>query len=279
MVNTYKKIRSFTDKLSENSVGAYSAQAAFFVITSFFPFMLLLVNLLQFTPLNAANIQEWFLDDTINTVTGEMLSGVIREVSAGATGTLLGAAGLSAIWAASRCLLSIIQGLNKVYSCENERGWLKLRLLSVVYIVVLQLMLIVSLGVLVFGEQLSSRFRLLESIVNMRWLIGLSLLVGFFVMIYTFVPNRKTRLSKELPGAVLSSIGWLAFTAIFSSYISRFSDFGAVYGSLTAAVILMLWLYFCMYILFLGAQFNVTLHNKSISKVTVKQFINRGKTP
>jgi len=275
----YHEFMKFANNLSDNSVGAYSAQAAFFIITSFFPFMLLMVSLLQFIPIDTSEIQETLSDEVLPIVGGDFISSIIREVTTRATpGALLGAAGISAIWAASRCLISIIQGLNKVYSCESKRSWYKLRLISVVYVFVLQFLLIISLGILVFGEQINDRlaeeFNLLvltHSAINQRWIITFLLLILFFMLAYKFVPERKTHLLNEMPGAVLSAVGWLGFSALFSIYIDDFSDFGAVYGSLAAAVILMLWLYFCMFILFVGAQFNVWLQNKGVYGITVKE--------
>ncbi|MCL1788955.1 MAG: YihY/virulence factor BrkB family protein [Oscillospiraceae bacterium] len=261
----YGEVRSFMSELEQNSVGAYAAQAAFFIITSFFPFMLLMVSLLRFTPLDESIITSNITGELFGTVTGDFLAGIIREITLRATpGTLLGAAGISAVWAASRCFLSIIQGLNKVYSVESERSWLKLRLISAVYVFVLQLILIVSLSILVFGEQIDRTLMLNQSLVKTRWVISLLLLILFFAFIYKAIPERKTKFMAELPGAALSAAGWMGFSGLFALYIDNFSNFGAVYGSLAAAVVMMLWLYFCMVILFVGAQFNVWLQGKKV---------------
>ncbi|MCL1903195.1 MAG: YihY/virulence factor BrkB family protein [Oscillospiraceae bacterium] len=263
----YLEVRSFAGELEQNSVGAYSAQAAFFIITSFFPFMLLLVSLLHFTPLDESIITTNIAGGLFGNYTGNFLNGIIREITLRATpGTLLGAAGLSAIWAASRCLLAIIKGLNRVYSAESKRGFLKLQLISVVYVFVFQLILVISLSLLVFGEQIDRTLMLNQSLINLRWVIGILLLILFFTFVYKAIPERKTNLLSEMPGAILSAAGWLGFSGLFAIYIDNFSNFGAVYGSLTAAVIMMLWLYFCMYILFVGAQFNMWLQNKEQSK-------------
>jgi membrane protein len=258
---TYKEIQSFVQTLNQNSVAAYSAQTAFFIITSFFPFMLLLMTLIKHTPLES-HIKQALEGDFMNSVAGEFLSRILEEITARATpGTLLGVAGISALWAASRCILSVIQGLDKVYECHNQagekKGWFKLRLVSVVYLLALMAMFIVALGILVLGEYVLQG--LSDLVIALRWAVGFLLLTTVFTLSYTFVPQRKTRLLRELPGAVLSTAGWLGFSWLFSMYIDNFADFGAVYGSLAAAVALMLWLYFCMFILFFGAQFNVWL--------------------
>ena len=66
-------------------------------------------------------------------------------------------------------------------------------------------------------------------------------------------------LSEHLPGAVVSSIGWFAFSYVFSIYVDDFSGMSNMYGSLTTIILLMLWLYFGMYITLIGAEFNQLL--------------------
>ena len=129
------------------------------------------------------------------------------------------------------------------------------------------LLLIVSLVLLVFGNQLYelilkklpflSDFALL--LISARSLITMLIMTFFFLLLYLFVPNRKSHILRELPGALLSAGGWLGFSYLFSYYIDHMGNFSYTYGSLTAIVICMLWLYACMYILFIGAEVNVVL--------------------
>lgn len=276
----YNEAGGFLKKMSDDTVSAYSAQAAFFVIISFFPFTMLLMTLVRFIPVDV-NVQTYLSDNLPNKTASDFLNGILRELSGkAANGALLGAMGVSALWSSSRCLLSIINGLNQIYGSPVKRSYIFLRLTSVVYILVLQLTVVVSLVILVFGERINDWLvttlnisGLSDFIVNIRWLMGLLVLILFFMFIYTIVPERKTRFLSELPGAVISAFGWLGFTALFTIYTDNFSNYGALYGSLAAAVILMLWLYFCMYILFLGAEANVYLQSKRIGTLTVKEYI------
>ena len=205
--------RSFAAELTRNSVGAYSAQAAFFIVISYSPFMLIMER------------------------------------------KLLGLAIIPALWAASRFIVSIIEGLNKVCRCEVKKTSFKLRLISVLYLLVLQAMIVISLGLLVLGDEINKVLFLNKSFVNMRWIIGFVLLVAFLTLLYKFVPSRKATLKQCFPGAALSAGGWVIFSAVFSLYVDNFANYGAVYGSLAATVTTMLWLYFCMYIMFAGAAF------------------------
>jgi len=241
---------------------------------------MLLMTLVRFIPIDV-NLQTHLSNNLPNKAASDFVNGILYELSRkAASGALLGVMGLSAIWSSSRCLLSIINGLNQIYGSPVKRSYIFLRLTSVVYILVLQLTVVVSLVMLVFGERINDWLittlnisGLSDFIVNIRWIMGLLVLILFFMFIYTIVPERKTRFLSELPGAVISAFGWLGFTGLFTIYTNDFSNYGALYGSLTAAVILMLWLYFCMYILFFGAEVNVYLQGKRIGTLTVKEYL------
>ena len=76
------------------------------------------------------------------------------------------------------------------------------------------------------------------------------------MMIYKFLPNHIVQLKVQLMGAAFSAVGWMIVSWIFSVYLNIFKGFSSMYGSLTTIVLIMLWLYFCMYIILLGAEIN-----------------------
>jgi membrane protein len=138
------------------------------------------------------------------------------------------------------------------------------------------IMLIATMVLFVFGNRLyfwiEQRFPLLKDaalvIISVRTILGLVILILFFLVIYIVIPNRKTRIINELPGAMLCAGGWMGFSYAFSYYIDNFSNYSSMYGSLAAVVLFMLWMYFCMYLLFFGAEFNLLFENKAfVNKV------------
>jgi membrane protein len=87
----------------------------------------------------------------------------------------------------------------------------------------------------------------------------MGILTLFFLLLYLVIPNRKSKLLAELPGAVTTAGGWIGVSYLFSFYIDHRSGNSFAYGSLTTLALAMLWLYFCMYLLFVGAEINVFL--------------------
>lgn len=135
--------------------------------------------------------------------------------------------------------------------------------------------MLITLALLVFGasilERLTAAFPYLEGIngaaFSLRWIIGFGILVLFFLLIYTALPIDKGKPFTKLPGAVFSALGWLIFSALYSFYIDNFANYSYIYGSLTVIVLLILWLYVCMYILFLGEELNVMLRDGYLKRL------------
>jgi membrane protein len=92
---------------------------------------------------------------------------------------------------------------------------------------------------------------------------------------YIFIPNRKTKLYKEFPGALVSAAGWMGFSYLYSFYIDNMGNYSNMYGSLTAIVLFMLWFYFCMYILFIGGEVNVVLSSGDLLYFLKQARLNR----
>ena len=95
--------------------------------------------------------------------------------------------------------------------------------------------------------------------ISFRGLLAITLFLFAFVLLYTIVPSSKQNPWQQLPGALFAAICWLLFSFGFSLYFSNFSNYSYMYGSLAAVVLLMLWLYFCICILFIGAEINTLL--------------------
>jgi len=104
--------------------------------------------------------------------------------------------------------------------------------------------------------------RLLSGVIDLRFFLLVFLQTMLFCAMYTALPNRKARFSGGLPGALLASIGWLVFSQIFSVYVENFSQYANIYGSVYAVALSMLWLYFCVLILFYGGLLNRALRER-----------------
>ena len=251
-------------RFDSDNLSAYAAQTAFFIFISIFPFLMLFLNLLKYIPFfSSENIESWTME-VFSPLIGELLKGILREAGETGSGALISITTIAALWSCSKCVLGIIYGLNSVYKTTEKRGYIQLRATAVFYTVGFIAALVVVLLLMVFGNMilnlLMTYVPALGSLANavriIRWLVSFGFLMVFFMFLYTVIPERKTKFRNELPGAVVSAVGWVGFSALYSLYMDMFASRSNIYGSLAAIVFFLLWLYICMIILFVGAEIN-----------------------
>ncbi len=268
---TFGLMGLLSKKIRDDHVAAFSAQAAFFIIISFFPFIMLLLSIVRFFPIEESSMLRLFTE-VFPSAVNSMIVSVITEIYDTATSsTLISITAITTLWSAGKGFLAVLKGLNSVYEIKETRNYFLLRAVSAIYTLIFAFMLIATMILFVFGNRLYIWIEqkipgLTDTalvIISLRTIVGLTTLVIFFLVIYIVIPNKKAKITTELPGAILCAGGWMGFSYAFSYYIDNFANYSSMYGSLTAIVLFMLWMYFCMYLMFLGAEFNLLLDNKS----------------
>ena len=164
-------------------------------------------------------------------------------------------------------MLALMRGLNAVNERREERNYFLLRFEASLYTIFFLVLLIGTLVILVFGNAFARV--ILREIPELKIAIKLFMLFRFlfvwviltfvFAMIYAYLPTTRLRFREQLPGALFAAVAWSCFSWGFSVYISLFNGFN-MYGKLTTVIIIMLWLYFCMYLLLVGAKINRLLY-------------------
>ena len=250
-------------KITKDDIGARSAHAAFFITVSFVPFVMLLLSMTQFFPLDEQNVIAQIVS-VFPRGTREFVTSFIGETYRKSGTVLLSVTAVTTLWAASIGIHSLVRGLNLVF-CENEtRNYFAVRFMSMIYTLLIMALLILCLVFFVFGNTIIDwltqfvpmMFTIAPVIKSGRMIVGILLLTVFFTIMYTIIPARKVKLLTQIPGALLSAAGWVGFSEIFSYYYENIADYSYVYGSLSVLVFFMLWLFICIYILFIGAVVN-----------------------
>ena len=254
------------DKFSEDEMTVYAAQVSFFVILSFVPFLMLLLTAVQMIPgISKAD----FLEIAMDIVPADYKSlafRVVNDLMLKSPATMISATAVTPLWSAGRGMFSVARGLNRVNGRGRRHWYVFNRLICCGYTILFIAVCLMSMGLLVFGRTLQnfiqSHFPLIAPftgyVIQLRQLWGAAILLIFFLGIYCLVPDQKESVKVALPGAVFSTTGWMLFSLAFSLYFNFTGgkNYSYMYGSLTAVVILMLWLYACICILFFGAEIN-----------------------
>ncbi len=258
---TYYTIREFFKNMKSENLSAYASSTAFFIFVSLVPMLLLICAIIPFTPLTKENLIR-ILSDVVPMRMEGMVENIIENVYVRSAGVLSAAVVLT-MWSAGKGVLAVITGLNAVNDVEEERNYFVVRIFASFYTLIMLLLVLVSMIILVFGNQLvrmliagSPRLRVLFSfLLNFRFLFVWVLLTLIFAAFYAYLPNKKLSFRAQLPGASFAAVIWSIFSWCFSLYVSRGNGFN-IYGSLSIIVVLLLWMYFCFYIIFIGAYIN-----------------------
>lgn len=254
-------MKKFSNSLREKKCDAFAAQAAFFLILSFIPFIILLSSLIQYTPVTQQTLISG-ISEAFPEYIQPIIISIVDEIYSKSRG-VIPITIIASIWSSAKGVQYISNGLNAVYEIEETRSWLFLRVRAAFYTILFVIVLILSFILLIFGNHiqfiLSQHFEFVSEvtkiIISLRALIAIIVYVLFFNVLYKVLPNRNTTFLSQLPGALLAALLWSGFSFGLSVYIDYFNGF-SMYGSLMTIVLVMLWLYVCMYIILTCAQFN-----------------------
>lgn len=249
-------------------ISHYAAGASFFIALAVFPGLLLLLGLLRYTPLEVERLGEM-----LAMVLPEALSPGVEELVLltydASSGTAIGISAVTTLWSASRGIYGLIGGLNAVYGARENRSYFYRRGVSLLYTFAFLLVLLLTLGLHVFGQGLMEALGLvlLGEVVDLRVWLLLAVQTLLFAAMFTALPNRKGQFREGLPGALLAAFGWLIFSDLYSVYVERYARLTSVYGSVYAVALSMLWLYCCVSIVFYGALANRVLKERSVNNL------------
>lgn len=243
-----------------------AAYAGYFLILSVFPALLLIVNSLRFTNLDVELLVE-MLENVLPAALHRVVSRIIMSTYRSSTGAMAGLSLVTALWSSSTGIYGLLRGLNAVYGVSEDRGYIYTRGISILYSLGFFLVLILTLVLHVFGNTILEFLYRVENpivvffvdLVDLRFNLLLLIQTLLFTVMFMVLPNRRNGFLASLPGALLASLGWLTFSDIYSIYLEHFNLYANIYGGVYAVAIAMLWLYFCLMILFVGGAFNAML--------------------
>ena len=283
------------DIFQKNNMTVYSGNATLFIVTAIFPFIMLIISIVNLLPgystKDVADILFHILPD-LDPIK-ELVESMITTLRNQSGGLLASAAAVTTLWSASKGVFAIQQGLDQLDQeeedsdpTEEEKEQLKKKGKSVVRSIlkrlIFTLMLVVLIPALLVFEMLGDSilgaiYSAFEKLGSDKLTATLSRIDSFFqtssllvilfavlviLQFYAKLPEKHRTLKSQLPGALLTSVGWLVFTRLFSFFIPRFYRASSLYGSLASLFLVLMWLRFVVMILFAGGVVNRALEEE-----------------
>ena len=235
-----------------------AAGVAYYAILSLFPLLLGLIAIMGvFLP--SEDVQQELFDFFQKNLPGQVdvlqdnIENVIRYRGAiGAVSIIL------LLWSGSAMFGAVSRAVNRAFGIHQDRPFLKRKLRDLTMALGVGLLVLLSLGMssvstILRGTDIAAVG--IAADLGGR-LIALLLNVGIFLLLYRFIPNTQTSWRYVWPGAVLAAILFEIAKTFFILYLTHFSNYEAVYGSVGSIIALLVWIYFCALITILGAEFS-----------------------
>lgn len=265
-------VKRVLDEIKQDKVTVYAAQASFFVLTSAVPFISILVAIASIFLPETFDFSLYGIPSEVSAEAGGNAAGVggivsllLSEIKTAPGVSLVSFSAITTLWTASHGINAIRSGIESVYHVESGKGYVASSLVSLATTLLFIITLTLLSAFLLFGDSLLSLIggKLSEIIGMLRVPFLGFVMVLLFTAIYSYSARGSGSVRHSFfshsPGAIFSSVGWLAFSFIYSYYITNFPGASRVYGSFAAVCMIMLWIYFCMIILLLGAELNKLL--------------------
>lgn len=246
--------------ISADELTVYSAQASYYITVSAFPFIMMLISLTGFfIPKEAvysaiSNVIPDIIKPAVLKLADELLGKSIPIISFGA---------VAALWSASRGFAAVERGICRVYGAYKKRNFLVSAIYSGLYTLLFMGVLVLTLMLQVSENILINFFKLDEYGMFIRGVMLFVIVSLVFCLIYYIFSGRINNFFRHFPGACISALGWVLFSKLYSVYIDNFSNYSYIYGSLTAVVLMLLWIYVCVIILLFGAEVNKLMMKRS----------------
>lgn len=255
-------------RIGKDEVSLRSGSLAYYFVLAIFPALLFLLCVIGFLIPSGSHLQQTLFSNLSRMLPGSaaaLVQKTLQEVSRGSGSgkALIGIVG--ALWAASNGVTAMMQSLNTSYQVQENRAWWKQRAIAVGLTVCLACLVLAGLGLTLFGNDAADYLgahgglgRVLVWLWKVvQWPVVLALLFAAFALVYYFAPNlKKPEWHWITPGGVAALLVWILASLGFKLYLHYFNSYSKTYGSLGAAIILLVWLYLSGFCILLGGEIN-----------------------
>lgn len=254
-----------------DSIPKASAELSYYLLFSIFPLLLVMSTLMsamkisQVTILNILSL----LPGDIQRVISPIITRYIGSMSPFTFISRIFVFTILGIYFLSRTMSSLMHTVNRIYGIPNRRGGIGQLIFEVLTAAGLIFAIVFTFILWILGRSIRIfvlrylHISLPEQLTWLwgwgRFLIAIGLMFLFILILCYLCPNCIMKLKDALPGALFTLVAWIICTVIFSFYITNISQYDALYGSISAIMILMLWLYLTGIVLILGFELNFIL--------------------
>ncbi len=266
------RVGRLINKCLNDDIFGKSASVSFYILTTFFPFIILIFIIASSISLQMEDMLYGFLNlfpKEISNMVIDILGNISRS-----KGLIITALVMS-VWTMSGAMVSITKSLNSFYSITETRNIIVLRLQCIAYAIMLIISIVFSFTLIIFGgvignviDKYITHFNA-QMVWNFaRFILMIAYVWALFLMLYKFMPNKKIKFKNVMLGALYTTFIWIGASFAFSFYVNNFSKYHIIYGSIAGVIMLVTWIYITSFVILTGGEINAVYSKllKSVKK-------------
>lgn len=253
-----------------NDIPIFAASSSFFLLISSIPLFMLIFSTISLIP-------QVGIDDIITNVTllfpslpyiTKVVNYTLRIARELAKSNVIYINIITAFITGSTCLFAFIVGIRKIHDINYTSNYILLKILTIINMIILYLSIIVTFILLILGGMILGYVKIylafatdiIDNILSYKYLVSSIALIILTMSLYTTTTNFERRFFKNIYGAIFTTFAWIFVSNIFSIYFTRFPINTSTYGSLTGIMVVLLWIFICINIVFIGACVNEVIY-------------------
>lgn len=252
-------------------INSKAAEMSFYLLLSLFPFLMFTIGSVVYIPIIHLNKYIALLENIMPESAYDIISILIYSAIENRSMSLLVTSFFLTVWASSRAVRALIKAMNSSYRIAETRSYIRRMSISLIFTVGLLLLIFTSIIFIVYGEKIGfflfGLIGLDKFFMNLwdilRYSAGISTIIIILVCLYKFTPNKKVSIKEAMPGAVVSTFGWLIVSFSYSFYTNSYARYEMIYGSIGGIIVLITWLYLSSWMILLGTEVNAKLYYRN----------------
>jgi len=264
-----KVIKDIIARIKKHDIKKSAAQISYYNVIAFLTISAVIVYIAKFFPEFINKVLE-NLESILPSVIKGVFDNAVNEVNVPQNITVLLFTTFTTIFFASRSFQGIMEAFDNIYEIDQSRKLIRAKAVSIFFTLSMFVMIVAMFYISVMGETFADNlFQNLQflKVFNMFRAYGtIIILIIIMTLMYVYLPNMKIKVKHAIPGALFTSIIWLALSRFFSFYVSNITSFSWVLGSFGSIFAFMIWIFWLSIIVLIGAEINSFIINRHDKK-------------
>lgn len=266
-------ILSIIQKSNYVDINSKSAEMSFYLLLSIFPFLIFTISSIAYIPMLHLSKYIAVLQSMMPESAFKLIASIINSAIDNKSLSFIITSFFITMWTSSRAVRAIIRGANKSYKVKETRPFIMIILIGLFFTLILLFLIFSSMIFLVYGEKIGYLIfgfigldNIFMNVWNVcRYTIGIATVVIILITLYKYTPNKKLTMKDVLPGAIISTFGWIIVSLGYSYYSNYYVNYEIIYGSIGGIIVLMTWLYLSSWAMLIGSEINAKLYCRKLN--------------